>query len=244
MARNLANVVEATAQPIARKPVVEIARTTLRGRAIFMGPPSLAFDCMRDALGDCGIDADAYSFEQGIPACRLQYDVFLLFLVRYDTSSLSVIRRRMDELRERMAAVPAVALIEDADTDAASLRQMGFSTVVAGLPSLRFAVDLVRLVLISARSSFTRTEITKNADTPDDGQSGADAAVCFTPREVELLEFLRRGMPNKIIAHQLGISQSTVKAHLHNIMAKLHAKNRTQAICMLGRDVVGKNSHS
>jgi DNA-binding NarL/FixJ family response regulator len=243
MARNLANVVDAAAQPITRKPVVEIART-LRGRAIFMGSPSLAFDCMRDALGDCGIDADACSFEQGIPACRLQYDVFLLFLVRYEASSQSVIRRRMDELRERMAAVPAVALIEDTDTDAASLRQMGFSTVVAGLPSLRFAVDLVRLILISARSSVIKAEIPKDADTPDDGQSGADAAVCFTPREVELLEFLRRGMPNKIIAHQLGISQSTVKAHLHNIMAKLHAKNRTQAICMLGRDVVGKNSHS
>ena len=58
--------------PIVRKPVQEVERTSLRRRAIFMGPPSLAFDCMRDALSNCGIDADACSFEQGIPACHLR----------------------------------------------------------------------------------------------------------------------------------------------------------------------------
>ena len=49
-------------------------------------------------------------------------------------------------------------------------------------------------------------------------------------------------MPNKIIAYELGISQSTVKAHLHNIMAKLHAKNRTHAICLIGEDGTCKSS--
>jgi len=242
MARNLANVVDAAPQPIPRKPVLDSARAALRGRAIFMGLPSLAFDCMRDALSGCGIDADTYSFEQDIPPCRLEYDVFLLFLVRYEPSSQSVIRRRLDELRERMSAVPAVALIEDADTDATALRQMGFSTVVAGLPSMRFAIDLVRLILISIRPSATRSEMAELSGGSGSDHADGDAAVCFTPREVELLEFLRHGMPNKIIAHQLGISQSTVKAHLHNIMAKLHAKNRTQAICMLGHDMGRKSS--
>ena len=235
MTKNLAIIPDA-AHPVVRKPASETERTTLHGRAIFMGPPSLSFDCMRDALSTCGIEADACSFEQGIPACRSQYDVFLLFLVRYDASAQPLIRRRMDELRERTATMPAVALIENADTDAASLRQMGFSTVVAGLPSLRFAVDLVRLVLLSARSAVARAEFIEDANPSSTGLSGSDAGVCFTPREIELLDFLRQGMPNKIIAHELGISQSTVKAHLHNIMAKLHAKNRTHAICLIGQD--------
>ena len=207
-----------------------------------MGLPSLAFDCMREALSGCGIDADTCSFEQGIPAHAFGYDVFLLFLVRYEASTQSVIRRRMDEWRERMSDVPAVALIENADTDAASLRQMGFSTVVAGLPSVRFAVDVVRLILISIRPTVARSEIAEGAIASASCHADGDGAVCFTPREAELLEFLRHGLPNKLIAHQLGISQSTVKAHLHNIMAKLHAKNRTQAICLLGQDVARKNS--
>jgi hypothetical protein len=36
-------------------------------------------------------------------------------------------------------------------------------------------------------------------------------------------------MPNKIIAHQLAISVSTAKAHVHNIIAKLAVHNRTEA---------------
>jgi DNA-binding NarL/FixJ family response regulator len=48
-----------------------------------------------------------------------------------------------------------------------------------------------------------------------------------------LLDLLRRGLQNKLIAYELGISQSTFKAHLRSIMMKLKAKNRTQAICML-----------
>ena len=39
---------------------------------------------------------------------------------------------------------------------------------------------------------------------------------------------LRSGHQNKIIAYELGISESTVKVHLRNIMKKLNASNRTQ----------------
>jgi len=60
--------------------------------------------------------------------------------------------------------------------------------------------------------------------------------VCFTRRELELLNLLRQGMQNKRIAYELGISQSTVKAHLRNIMMKLKAKNRTEAACMLAQE--------
>ena len=43
-------------------------------------------------------------------------------------------------------------------------------------------------------------------------------------------------MQNKLIAYELGISQSTVKAHLRSIMMKLKAKNRTEAACMLAQE--------
>jgi DNA-binding NarL/FixJ family response regulator len=44
-----------------------------------------------------------------------------------------------------------------------------------------------------------------------------------------VLEFLTQGMPNKIIAYRLGMSQSTVKVHVHNILNKLKVTNRTAA---------------
>src|SRR3977135_3681917 len=52
----------------------------------------------------------------------------------------------------------------------------------------------------------------------------------LTPREVQVLELLAEGSPNKAIAQQLGISDQTVKFHVSSISGKLGAKNRTDAV--------------
>jgi DNA-binding NarL/FixJ family response regulator len=52
----------------------------------------------------------------------------------------------------------------------------------------------------------------------------------LTPREVEVLELLAEGLPNKSIAARLGISDQTVKFHVASICGKLGAANRTDAV--------------
>jgi len=52
----------------------------------------------------------------------------------------------------------------------------------------------------------------------------------LTPREVQVLELLAEGLPNKAIAHRLGISDQTVKFHVSSISGKLGARNRTDAV--------------
>jgi|SRR4026207_804028 DNA-binding NarL/FixJ family response regulator len=52
----------------------------------------------------------------------------------------------------------------------------------------------------------------------------------LTPREVEVLELLAEGLPNKSIAVRLGISDQTVKFHVASVCGKLGAANRTQAV--------------
>jgi two-component system, NarL family, response regulator YdfI len=52
----------------------------------------------------------------------------------------------------------------------------------------------------------------------------------LTAREVEVLELLAEGLPNKSIATRLGISDQTVKFHVASICGKLGATNRTQAV--------------
>jgi DNA-binding NarL/FixJ family response regulator len=52
----------------------------------------------------------------------------------------------------------------------------------------------------------------------------------LTPREIEVLELLAEGLPNKSIAVRLGISDQTVKFHVASICAKLGASNRTDAV--------------
>jgi DNA-binding NarL/FixJ family response regulator len=52
----------------------------------------------------------------------------------------------------------------------------------------------------------------------------------LTPREVQVLELLAEGLPNKAIAERLQISDQTVKFHVSSISGKLGAKNRTDAV--------------
>lgn len=54
--------------------------------------------------------------------------------------------------------------------------------------------------------------------------------VALTPREVEVLGLVARGMANKEIAHKLGTASGTVKMHVQNILAKLGASDRTHAV--------------
>ena len=59
----------------------------------------------------------------------------------------------------------------------------------------------------------------------------------FTSREVAVVEALRKGKANKIIAYELNLCESTVKVHIRNIMKKLKATNRTEVAYKL-REVV------
>ena len=52
----------------------------------------------------------------------------------------------------------------------------------------------------------------------------------LTDREIEVLKLVAKGKKNAKIAKELSISTHTVKAHIANILAKLSAEDRTQAV--------------
>ncbi|WP_448951949.1 LuxR C-terminal-related transcriptional regulator [Labrys neptuniae] len=54
----------------------------------------------------------------------------------------------------------------------------------------------------------------------------------LTERQLTVLENLRKGDPNKVIAHKLNMSECTVKVHVRNMMKKIQARNRTELVCM------------
>jgi DNA-binding NarL/FixJ family response regulator len=69
-------------------------------------------------------------------------------------------------------------------------------------------------------------ELLTQRDAPA-GSAASDADL--TAREREILELLARGLPNKRIALDLGISEKTVKAHVTSIFNSLGVTDRTQA---------------
>ncbi|APG94673.1 two component transcriptional regulator, LuxR family (plasmid) [Sinorhizobium americanum] len=87
------------------------------------------------------------------------------------------------------------------------------------------AIALARAggVFVPASSILTMRETINSVV---NGARGSDS--CFTPRELEVAEALQRGKPNKIIAYEMDLCESTVKVHIRNIMKKLNATNRTE----------------
>jgi DNA-binding NarL/FixJ family response regulator len=64
----------------------------------------------------------------------------------------------------------------------------------------------------------------------DESPGTDEYAEPLTAREVQVLELLAEGLPNKSIATRLAISDQTVKFHVASICGKLDAANRTDAV--------------
>jgi|SRR5688572_6408103 len=58
----------------------------------------------------------------------------------------------------------------------------------------------------------------------------ADEVAELTPREMQVLQLLASGLPNREIADRLGISEHTIKFHIASILGKLQASSRTEAV--------------
>ena len=83
--------------------------------------------------------------------------------------------------------------------------------------------------LAAARTSKSVSDaIVITSDAADVDEDEVDEPL--TPREVQVLELLAEGLPNKAIAVKLQISDQTVKFHVSSISGKLGAQNRTDAV--------------
>jgi DNA-binding NarL/FixJ family response regulator len=113
-------------------------------------------------------------------------------------------------------------LLVGSPSDRARLRsQMNGSMEVAG----EFAT------LTAARASeIDAHAIVLASDAEGDGRDEPAFDEPLTHREIQVLELLAEGLPNKAIASRLGISDQTVKFHVSSISGKLGAANRTDAV--------------
>jgi len=63
----------------------------------------------------------------------------------------------------------------------------------------------------------------------DKGRKPNSLVQNLTPRQMDILHLISRGLPNKLIGDQLNIVEGTVKIHIHNIYKKLQVNNRAEA---------------
>jgi DNA-binding NarL/FixJ family response regulator len=73
------------------------------------------------------------------------------------------------------------------------------------------------------------------ADAPSRDTDLAARVSSLTRQQLRVLQMVRQGMLNKQIAHELGVGETTIKAHVSEIMRKLNVVSRTQAVIEVAR---------
>jgi len=229
-------------RPIRSGNVASLDADVAPGRAALVAPAGLFRDALAHLIAaQLGIAIECHVRAADAPSGPVQ-----LALIVVDPAGFSreALRDEVATLRARCdgAAIGLVIPDERAAT-AAGLAAHGVAGVVSLSAGAEIAVASVRLMLLGgyclppepAASGPNEPEWTASdlaASAPQEIQVADERPELgdrLTARERDVLLSLREGNQNKIIAFKLGISESTVKVHLRNLMKKLKASNRTQA---------------
>ena len=92
-------------------------------------------------------------------------------------------------------------------------------------------LECIRVVREGSR--WLDPEVTRralDAAVRDNARRHGPAETPLTKREIEIVRLLARGLRNKEIARHVGITEGTVKMHLHNIYRKLQVESRTELL--------------
>ena len=98
---------------------------------------------------------------------------------------------------------------------------------IAGLVLKSDSADLLRLCLASVAAGGRWIDASAQVHITERAQLHKDA-LHLTRRERDVARLVATGQRNRAIAGALGISEGTVKMHLHNVFAKLGLESRTQ----------------
>lgn len=94
-------------------------------------------------------------------------------------------------------------------------------------------VEAVRLVTAGEAllaPTITRRLIEEYVRRPPPGVRTPTGVEALTPRELEVLDLIARGLSNSEIAAQLVVSEATVKTHVNRVLGKLGLRDRVQAV--------------
>ncbi len=113
------------------------------------------------------------------------------------------------------------------------LAARGYVRADAGEEELRSAVRAVALGYTVLEPSLVRSVLP--AAGPAHTMPDSEVVEALTPRELQVLQLLATGLPNKGIAAQLGISEHTAKFHVSSLFAKLGSSSRAEAVATASR---------
>ena len=103
-------------------------------------------------------------------------------------------------------------------------------TFLAGETSIEIIISIIALVFFFIGIYINKKSLNKNTLVPTAINHKKIKELNISNREYEVLCEIANGLSNQEIANKLFVSESTIKTHVSNILVKLNAKRRTQAI--------------
>ncbi|MEV5611767.1 response regulator transcription factor [Streptomyces sp. NPDC052225] len=209
-------------------------------RVVLADDQTLVRTGFRLILDADGIDvvAEAVNGEEAVAAVRrTRPDVVLMDIRMPEMDGLEATRRI---LSAAAAEPPRVLILTTFDLDryvyaALAAGASGFLLKDVTPEHLTAAVRMVRTGDALLAPAITRRLVERFAHREGDG-AGSDASALhrdlasLTPRELEVLTLLARGLSNAELAARLHLSEATVKTHVARILAKLSLRDRVQAV--------------
>jgi DNA-binding NarL/FixJ family response regulator len=149
------------------------------------------------------------------------------------------VQSNLELLRVRLPEASTVVLSDSEDVDEAN-RALTHGARGYIPTSVECEVAVAALRLIGAGGTFVpadalRSTAVKVDDQPEGERQRRPDGLDLTPRELSVIDLVRVGKPNKMIAAQLDMQENTVKVHVRNILKKLNAANRTHAAFVANR---------
>jgi DNA-binding NarL/FixJ family response regulator len=137
-------------------------------------------------------------------------------------------------LRAQYPSVP-VMVVSASDDPAVIRRCMDFGA--SGFIPKTLAVDTMHAAIARVLEGgiWTPPDVDLDRVADEDIARLMARLATLTPQQVRVLMMLSEGLLNKQIAHALGVSEATVKAHVSAILQKLDVESRTQAVIAAAR---------
>jgi DNA-binding NarL/FixJ family response regulator len=190
------------------------------------------FRVIVDAEPDLEVVGEAGDGRQAIETARaLRPDVVLMDIRMPNLDGIEATRR----IAQGVGA-PHVLILTTFDLDEYVYEALragagGFLLKDAGAHELTNAIRIVATGEALLSPSITRRLIEDYARRPPARERPA-ALGELTPRELEVLRLIARGLPNAEIAQELFVGDATVKTHISRIFAKLDLHDRAQAVVL------------
>lgn len=110
------------------------------------------------------------------------------------------------------------------------LFQLGKYSIVAGDTSTETVIAVIAVIFFFIGVYINKRSLQKTTSASKEIDLERIKALEISKREYEVLQLVAKGHSNKEIGNALFVSESTVKTHVSNLLVKLNAKRRTQAI--------------